>query len=289
VSTRPAAPETGAGGGFEIPPRRLITSVYGLYARDQDGPVRRNWLSVAALVRLMSDLGVDAAAVRSSVSRLKKRDVLRSVQHDGRAGYALSPATLEILREGDVRIFSRPRATPEDGWLVVVFSVPESERGKRHALRSQLGRLGFGTAAPGVWVAPGTLYDETVRALDRLDLTAYTEFFRGPYLGAGEVAEKMRDWWDLDSIEALYRQFHDTYAPARARWSGSAAPSPDEAFRVYLPMLTAWRRLPYLDPGLPLAYLPADWVGVRAEELFADLDAVLRKPADEHAHAVLRG
>jgi phenylacetic acid degradation operon negative regulatory protein len=266
---------------LDIPPRQLITSLYGLYARAED-----NWLSVASLVRMMADLGVDAAAVRSSVSRLKRRDVLRSVRRDGRAGYELSPATLEILRDGDVRIFSRPRATPADGWLVVVFSVPESRREQRHALRSQLVRLGYGTAAPGVWVAPGTLHDETLRVLDRLGLTAYTEFFRGDYLGAGDVATKMRDWWDLAELERLYTEFFDSYAPVRSRWS-RGAPEPDVAFETYVPMLTAWRRLPYRDPGLPLEYLPRRWKGVEAGDLFAELDAVLRKPADVHAHALL--
>jgi phenylacetic acid degradation operon negative regulatory protein len=259
-------------------PRQLITTLYGLYARAE-----HDWLSVASLVRLMEDLGVDAAAVRSSVSRLKKRDVLRSVRHDGRAGYALSPSTVEVLREGDDRIWSRPRATAEDGWLVAVFSVPESEREKRHALRSQLARLGFGSAAPGVWVAPGTLYDETVRALDRLGLSAYTEFFRGDYLGSGDVAARMAEWWDLDEMARLYDAFVDDFAGLRS----STAPAPVEAFRAYVPMLTAWRRLPYLDPGLPLEHLPADWAGLAAGELFADLDELLRKPADEHAQSVL--
>ncbi len=265
----------------DIPPRQLITSIYGLYARAE-----HDWLSVAALVRLMEDLGIDATAVRSSVSRLKKRDVLRSMKREGRAGYALSPATLAMLREGDVRIFSRPRATPEDGWLVVVFSVPESEREKRHALRAQLVRLGLGTAAPGVWVAPGTMYDETVGVLDRMELTSYTEFFRSDYLGPGEVASKIREWWNLDELEGLYSEFYDTYAPVRSRWA-DAAPAPDEAFRLYVPILTAWRRLPYLDPGLPLEYLPQNWKGVTAGQLFAALDSTLRKPADQHAQSVL--
>ena len=261
----------------ETAPRHLITTLYGLYAR-----AHQDWLSVASLVRLMEDLDVDAAAVRSSVSRLKKRDVLRSVKHDGRAGYALSPTTVEMLREGDDRIWSRPRATVEDGWLVVVFSVPESEREKRHALRSQLSRLGFGSAAPGVWVAPGTSYEEVVHALDRLDLTAYTEFFRGDYLGAGDVASRMAQWWDLDEMTRRYERFVHDFADLRG-----AQLAPDDAFRSYVPMLTAWRRLPYLDPGLPLEHLPDDWAGLGAEDLFGDLDATLRGPAGVHAQSVL--
>jgi phenylacetic acid degradation operon negative regulatory protein len=260
-------------------PRQLITTLFGLYARAE-----QDWLPVASLVRLMDDLGVDASAVRSSVSRLKKRDVLRSVRRDGRAGYALSPATVEMLREGDTRIWALPRATDADGWLVAVFSVPEAERGRRHALRSLLVRLGFGSAAPGVWVAPGTLYDEAVRALDRQDLTDYTEFFRGDYLGSGDVSARMAQWWDLEEMSTRYDAFTADFEDLR----GWLDPAPAEAFRAYVPMLTAWRRLPYLDPGLPLEHLPEGWAGVTAEQLFADLDALLRGPADTHARVVLR-
>lgn len=260
----------------DIPPRRLITTLYGLYARE-----RGNWLSVAGLVGLMHELGVDAASVRSSVSRLKRRGVLLSDRRDGRAGYALSPQTVEVLREGDRRIWSRPRATAEDGWLVVVFSVPESERDKRHTLRSTLQRLGFGSVAPGVWVAPGTAYEEALAAFDRLGLTGFTEFFRGDYLG-GNVSARVAEWWDLTEIERLYGEFLRAFTPLRR-----VAPTPERAFRSYVPMLTAWRRMPYLDPGIPLAHLPTRWKGDAAAGLFIELDASLREPAKRHAQELL--
>ncbi len=262
-------------------PRQLILSLYGLYARDEG-----NWLSVASLIALMADLGVDSPAVRSSVSRLKRRGVLEPAARDGQAGYALSAGSLAVLREGDRRIWSHPRATAADGWLVVVFSVPESMRERRHALRSQLSRLGFGTAAPGVWVAPATLYDETLRALDEAGLTAYTEFFRGDYLGAGDVAARMREWWDLDQLTGLYADFCAAWRPVARRRS---AVSPELAFASYVPMLTSWRRLPYLDPGLPLEHLPATWPGIEAGELFASLDARLRDDAHTHAQHTIGG
>jgi phenylacetic acid degradation operon negative regulatory protein len=93
----------------------------------------------------------------------------------------------------------------------------------------------------------------------------------------------MREWWDLDAMAAEYDDFRD----AHARLLGVADPSPVEAFRAYVPMLTAWRRLPYLDPGLPLEHLPAEWTGVTAGELFVDLDERLRKAADQHAQTLL--
>jgi len=90
--------------------RHLIITVYGLYARHDGG-----WLSVATLIRLLADLGIDEPAVRSAISRLKRRGILQSRRHDGAAGYQLSAEALAILREGDARIFRRGRATPADG------------------------------------------------------------------------------------------------------------------------------------------------------------------------------
>ena len=76
--------------------------------------------------------------------------------------------------------------------------------------------------------------------------------------------------------------------PDPIRPSLSPSAEPREAFRTYVPLLTEWRRLPYLDPGLPLALLPAPWHAAEAADLFARLDAVLREPAHQHARATLR-
>ncbi|WP_412734518.1 PaaX family transcriptional regulator C-terminal domain-containing protein [Krasilnikovia sp. MM14-A1259] len=273
-----SAPATGR----DVRLAQLILTVFGLYARAE-----HNWLSVASVVRLMADLGVDGQAVRSAVSRLKRRGVLDSVRHDGAAGYALADSTVELLAEGDVRIFQRARAVPTDGWLMVVFSVPESEREKRHALRTSLTRLGFGTAAPGVWIAPGNLATETRHTLDRRGLSTYVDIFTGDYYAFGDLRSKIRTWWDLDELAGLYADFLQQHRPLLDRISAGAAP-PLDAFTAYVPMLTEWRRLPYRDPGLPLALLPPGWNGVTAEALFHELNTALSAAAREHALAVIR-
>jgi len=265
----------------EPQPRELIVTLFGLYARAEN-----NWLPVSALVRLMEELGVDGPAVRSSVSRLKRRNVLRADRQDGSAGYSLSKSALDVITEGDTRIFHRRRASEEDGWVILVFSVPESERDRRHLLRTTLTRLGFGTAAPGVWIAPGHLASETREMLERRGLAAYVEIFEGQHIAFGELRSKVRRWWDLDELTLLYAGFIERYRPAARSLSAEEITSSD-AFSVYVPMLTEWRRLPYLDPGLPLSLLPQGWNGVTAEKLFADLNAALSGPAREHAVDVI--
>jgi phenylacetic acid degradation operon negative regulatory protein len=260
-------------------PRQLIVTVYGLYSRGAGG-----WMSVASLVSLLGDLGIDEPAVRSSISRLKRRGILVARRAGGAAGYELSGEGQAILREGDHRIFRRERARLGDGWLLAVFSVPEAERHQRHVLRSQLSRLGFGTAAPGVWIAPAYLHEATTEMLARLGLSGYADLFHADHLAFGDLATKVRQWWDLDRTERLASDFVAAYEPVLLGWpDGRAASRPREAFADYVRVLTDWRRLPYLDPGLPAELLPPGWTGARAAEIFFTLQSRLAAAAAEHA------
>jgi len=260
-------------------PRQLIVTVYGLYSRDTGG-----WMSVGSLVTLLGDLGVDEAAVRSSISRLKRRGILVARRVGGAAGYGVSPAAEAILREGDYRIFRRERARLADGWLLAVFSVPEAERQQRHVLRSQLSRLGFGTAAPGVWIAPAYLHEAAADMLARLGLSGYADLFHADHLAFGDLTAKVSQWWDLARTERLARDFVTAYEPVLRGWAGRRASArPREAFADYVRVLTDWRRLPYLDPGLPAELLPPGWAGARAAEIFFTLQSRLALPAAGHA------
>ncbi|MET9801598.1 PaaX family transcriptional regulator C-terminal domain-containing protein [Streptomyces sp. NPDC006368] len=253
-------------------PRSLIVSLYGAYGRTPDNAP----LPVAELIRLLAALGVDAPSVRSSVSRLKRRGLLEPRRTaDGAAGYALSADARQLLDDGDRRIYAAGAPAAEEGWVLAVFSVPEPERHKRHLLRSRLARLGFGTAAPGVWIAPAALYEETRHTLRRLRLDPYVDLFRGEHLGFAATAEAVGRWWDLAAIGKLYEEFLDLHEPVLRTWS-DREPSPEEAYRDYLLALDSWRRLPYADPGLPAALLPEGWPGGRAAAVFGGLHKLLR-------------
>ena len=255
--------------------RELAITLYGLYARAQN-----NWLSVAALVHLMGDMGADEPSVRSSVYRLKQRGVLRSLKVESTAGYALSESSIQSYAEGDARIFGRRRAKVEDGWLVLVFSIPESLRDKRHDLRTQLFRLNFGKAAPGTWIAPGNLHEETKDMLERHELTEFVDIFRGDHLAFGDIRAKVTRWWDFEELSTAYGQFMDKYRPVLEA-SRNNPPDDRTAFVEYMNMLTVWRRIP--DPQLPPEVLPENSNGLAGSSLFATLSDLLQAPARRHA------
>ncbi|MBT2456292.1 PaaX family transcriptional regulator C-terminal domain-containing protein [Streptomyces sp. ISL-86] len=262
-------------------PSSLINTVYGAFLRRLGG-----WISIADLITLMGELDVDGPAVRSAISRLKKRGVLEPERRDA-TGYRLSPAVLPVFDEGDRRIFaSLEPADLADGWAMAVFSVPESERNQRYQLRTRLTWLGFGNIAPGVWLAPGRLLEDARTMLVRLGLSDYVHLFAAEYAAFSDLPGVVGSWWDFPAIQTQYAAFADTYAPVAARLAAGAEPDPAEAFRHYVPLLTQWRRLPYLDPGLPTELLPADWNAVAARQVFQQLHALLLDPSLRHVGEV---
>ncbi len=261
--------------------RHLIVTIFGLYAREQGGA-----LAVAEVIRMLRQLGVDEAGARSSISRLKGKGVLESVRVGSAAGYRLAPRLEGVFRAGDERILNPRRAGAGDPWVLASFSVPERERHLRHRLRSILTRLGCGQVSPGLWIAPSTITDEIRGSIERAGLGDYVELFRATHLTAEHARETVGRWWDLAALDALYRDFLGRFEPMAEHWKPMRNGADEAmAFRDYVSLLTAWRRFPYLDPGLPLDYLPADWSGVSAERLFSGLRDRLDAPARRFAEA----
>jgi phenylacetic acid degradation operon negative regulatory protein len=256
-------------------PRSLLMTFFGAFLRRLGG-----WIAVADLVALMGDLDLDEQAVRSAVSRLKRRGVIDSERRAGAAGYRLTPHGLAILEAGDGRIFGRDDDDGRGGdWLLVVFSIPEERRALRHKLRTRLQWLGLGTVSAGVWIAPAHAGPEVQRTIAGLDLDGHVDLFRGDHLGEGETVAA---WWDLDAIAAEYRAYVRAWESAAAngrRRSGT------DAFAAYVRQLDAWRRIPFHDPGLPAAVLPDDWPGAHAWEVFRALDRRLSRAALRHVEA----
>ncbi|PQZ87703.1 transcriptional regulator [Arthrobacter sp. MYb227] len=281
--TSPAGPHKAVSEPAAPRHHQLIVSLFGLYARQHGGG-----LQVATIISLMEDIGVGSTGTRSSISRLKKRGVIESIQVNGRSGYSLAESVIETFIEGDERIFHPHRAEVGDPWLLATFTVPESQRNIRHKIRSSLVRMGFGSVTPGLWIAPGHLRDEVLAYFARRKLNEFLEFFMADHVGGADLRQNIGSWWDLPALDSLYSDFLAHNSELFTAWKNQAELSEsyeidERAFADYLVLVTQWRRLPYLDPGLPTNYLPDDWNALEAESLFQQLHAILAPRAERHA------
>ena len=250
--------------------------------------VRRmgNWMPIAGTVELTAHVGLDAASVRTAVSRLKKRGWLVSESRGGVRGYALSDTALTALAAGDEVIWhARQPADLDDGWCVITFSIPETARGRRDQLRSHLSALGFGNVSTATWIAPARMQAGAERAIAELGLTSFCAVFVGKYVAGTDLAALMARSWDLDAIDDSYRAFITRFANTAETLASEHALPPPEAFATYLSLIDHWRRLPFLDPGLPTELLPDGWSGGEALALFERLVTLLEGRALAHAAA----
>jgi phenylacetic acid degradation operon negative regulatory protein len=231
--------------------------VLGEFVLPQHRPV---W--TGALVAALGEMGVEDKTARQALSRLSSEDFLIRARHGRRVEWALTPGATQLLVEGTDRIYGFGRSSePWDGqWLVVAVTVPESQREARHRLRTRLTWAGLGSPLPGLWVTPDVSKQAEVAAIvSSLGIAAFT--FVGSLGGANELPELVAAAWQLDEVEHFYAEFMATFAANKVG-------TPAQAFSSQMELVGRWRRVPFIDPGLPAELLPKRWPRQAAVELF---------------------
>lgn len=252
----------------------LLRTIIGLTVRRLGG-----WISTADLVQLAGEVGIEQARARTAIARVKQRGLLLA-SREGAVGYRVNPAATAMLERGDRRIFTVRQMQPDDAWCLISFSIPEARRDVRHQLRRRLQWIGCGMVSPALWICPAHLQDEVEEIFGELDVRESAVLFRTetPQV-AGSLSDAVATWWDLDALRGEHERFQ-----AALTTLGPADDGP-EVFSAYVRLIDNWRVLPYVDPGLPAALLPAQWPGQRSFEEFARLSERFGQPAWEHVRA----
>jgi phenylacetic acid degradation operon negative regulatory protein len=224
------------------------------------------WTS--AFIDVFGRLGVEEKAARQALMRTAADGWLSPERIGRRTVWRLTPAAERLLRDGTERIFGFTAAAADwDGrWTVVIARTPETERSARHALRTRLRWAGFGNVMPGVWVSPRSDRDDEVRQV-LAEVTGSGPpdgyLFTAEYQGGSSLAAMVGNAWDLGELTREYDEFTGAFG---------GQVSVDPLVRV-IDLVHAWRRFPWIDPGLPVQFLPAPWAGTTAHALFARLHA----------------
>ena len=267
----------------------LLRTVIGLYLRDAGG-----WMSTKDIVTLMEALGTSGTVTRTALGRLRKKDVVLQESRQGLPGFTLTKGAATMLARGDRRIYNPRSMSESDPWCLISFSIPETEREKRHQLRRRLHWIGCGTVAAGLWICPDSLRLEVEEILADLGLRAMATIFvtETPLVG-GTLQDAASKWWDLDAVAELHRDFISEHGSGSVNGVGTGLPAghqvepSPEVFAAYVQCIDRWRIIPYLDPGLPSAFLPADWPGAEGTALFSRIVAAYSEPSGEFVRKTL--
>ena len=236
-----------------------MLTVLGELALPHGGSI---WTST--IVNGLGLIDVSERNARQAVARLSEQGILESERHGRRTRWQLTEPGRHLLERGAERIydFGTNSSAWDSHWLVVLASVPEEQRAKRHQLRSQLEFAGFGFIGPGIAVSPHIEREAAANALLReldLDNSAIVLLAEtGSFVPDEEI---IRRAWDLDDLSNTYRAFLGEFEQRQPRTAESR-------FSSLIELVHAWRRFPFADPEIPDTLLPSGWPGRKAKRLF---------------------
>jgi phenylacetic acid degradation operon negative regulatory protein len=265
-----------------LPPRpqAMLFTLWGDYITHRGGEI---W--VGSLIRIGTEFGLSADALRSVLSRMVRSGWLRSTRHGNRGYYRLTGRGEAVIGEGARRIF-RPRREPWDGlWHLVSYSVPEPRRHLRDRFRKRLSYLGFGSLSTGSWISPHDLRAEVEKLAAELNVNGFVEQFRGAHIASSNGRALAARVWPLKRLAAAYRSFDQRW---RTKWTAASgvAVSEPRAFVLRFWLTHEYQRFLLDDPDLPSELLPPDWPGRRAAALFERIHDQLATPANRFFDAV---
>ena len=244
--------------------KALLLTILGEFVLPHSGSL---WTST--VVRSLGAMQVEERNARQAVARLAERGIVHSTKEGRKARWHLTDHGRELLMAGTARIneFGAGDDTWDGRWLVVLCSVPEDQRAKRHQLRTQLEFAGFGFVAPGVAISPHLDREGAAnRVLKDLSLVPGAIVVRAETGELVAADDLLRRAWDLDALGARYAAFLTDFSQRAPRSDGSC-------FAAAVDLVHSWRRFPFIDPEIPPRLLPVRWPGRRAKELFDDCRA----------------
>ena len=263
----------------------MLFTLFGDYIRYAGGEI---W--TGSLLRLTAELGFTGQAVRAALSRLTRQGWLLSRKVGNRSYYSLTPRAVDRLEEAGRRIYQAD-PMPWDGcWRMLTYTIPESQREIRDALRKELAWTGFGALASSVWISPRDLTESALQLIDRYGIRDQVDLFTSRYLGPGRDAELIAKCWDLAALRSHYDRFLTEITPRyhdlATRAAGPAGLPDNVAFAERTRLVHEYRKFLFEDPGLPTDLLPAGWPRPAATRLFGDLYRLLAPGADRFFQTV---
>jgi phenylacetic acid degradation operon negative regulatory protein len=251
-------------------PRSLILDIFGDYLRYVDCEAK-----AGDLVVLLSALGVEPAATRMTLSRLKQEGWFTTRRVGRETIYRLSAHLLDILDEGRSRIFAEYEDAWDGWWTQVVFQTPESDRTVREQVKKRLAWLGFGPLTASTWLSPRSARDDALRL--RAEFPSASLDVLGSRTDDLDADRSLvARCWDLARLEADYRRFiddHDHLLQRAPALEGAAA------LAVRTEIVSTYRHFPFRDPSLPIPLRPEGWSGARAHDLFLAVHRALAPAA----------
>lgn len=255
--------------------QQFVITLLAIFGRQYGGDL---WSG--GLVRLLTEAGYSTLAARAALNRLVTRELLSPTRRGRFVYYSITPRCLEILADGDRRLFSLGERADWDGsWTTIVHSIPESRTVARNRLARRLRFLGFRPVQDAIWLSPN-IRDREIHGLAvSLGVEGQIAVIVGTSPSDLSVDHLVDRTWDLDSLCEEYERFDARFsAYVSEDRRKSRVVDEREAFLIRAAAAHTFRQFALLDPDVPDRLLPHPRVRHAATDTFKIIMVRLEEP-----------
>ncbi|WP_339164392.1 PaaX family transcriptional regulator C-terminal domain-containing protein [Siminovitchia sp. FSL W7-1587] len=265
-------------------PRGLMFTLFGEYIQHYGGEI---W--IGSLIRLMSHFGLSESSCRGATLRMVQQGFIQARKIGNKSYYSLTEKGKRTVFDGVSRVYSAPNPKWDGKWRIFTYSIPEEMRELRNQLRKDLSWLGFGAISNGVWATPNPIEKQVMEMVQEHHLNDYSILFTSSSFVSHDDQDIIHKGWDLDQIEEKHADFIARYKNKFEQLKEDAWNSKltdNQCFIDRTELVHEYRKFLFFDPNFPADFLPRDWIGFRARELFFNIHQLLAIPAIRYFESV---
>ena len=240
-----------------------IVTVFGDVISQHGG-----WIWLGSLIDCLQPLGFSERLIRTSVFRLVKDDWLQVNKQGRKSYYAFTESANKHYTKAARRIYAGETQHSDGQWLIVMPSFVAED--KINNFRRQLRWLGFSPLTSGAYAHPSIDQSSLEETINEMDLADSVIVFRSRTLDVASnnvLSRLVNEKWELDKLDADYRQLVNCYQPIANRLELDEPISDHQSFLVRTLLIHEYRRILLKDHELPQDMLHDDWNGFVATQL----------------------
>jgi phenylacetic acid degradation operon negative regulatory protein len=243
---------------------------------------RQNY-SIGQLISLSVPFSVTSISVRTNISRLKKKGILKSEKHDGKSLYSFARKGKAITDNVSLS-FVKPDWKYWSGeFWGLVYSFSENNKKDRYRMTKKLSLYRFAMLYPGFWIRP---YSDNEHLDSKLESIFNNKNCRViKFHPVVPLSKKEADLlWNInDASSTMMKAIEE----ATGSLSMARNYSPEKAFYEKLIMGERIVAALFMDPLLPGCFLPSDWPGDKLRKIFIKLDSLLNRISEPFWNNIL--
>ena len=259
----------------------LVITIFGDVVAPHGGEI---WLG--SLIKLLNILGLNDRLVRTTVSRLAKKDWLEPVQIGRKSYYHLTNYGIRSFVSASSRIYSGSGQIWDGKWRMVIlpsYLKDKNLKAQKDQLIKELKWLSFGRVSNNVFIHSNPDFNMVTPIINRLGLEEEVIIVNDAsleYTSQNAGISLVKKCWVLDDLSQQYKSFINEYEPVFEMLMRENSLSPEEALAVRILMINQYRKISLQDPALPEVLLPEGWAGTVAHHLCRDIYKKIAKSSE---------